>query len=254
MEFKKGMHSMKKIIFVFVTFITLNSSAQFFRGFGIFGAGTESMHRYKNTDENKKDFENDNPLNYNPAYYYPQSHFSHEYFNWGAGIFAEFGRRDKARWQTEIEYTHKGAKEREVIDLFTGTRNTDYGVNKYTYIQWNNYLKYFSPFGLSSNFYLMPGIRLEYLFGSSASVFTPVSGAFPKFWFSGNLGLGYEFPLFKKISMFTEYHWNPDIITHTTNNIKVRNRTFELRVGLMYRPKKRSIDDCNAPRYNGPAY
>ena len=56
------------------------------------------------------------------------------------------------------------------------------------------------------------------------------------------------------IGAFVEYHWNPDIIRHTHDNVKVRNRTFELRVGLVYRKKKRSIDDCNAPRYNGPAY
>jgi hypothetical protein len=100
----------------------------------------------------------------------------------------------------------------------------------------------------------MPGIRLEYLFQKSVSAFKDYSGNMPTIFFSGNVGLGYEFPVFKKISAFVEYHWNPDILSHKKNNIQYRNRTFELRVGLIYRPRKRSIDDCNAPRYNGPAY
>jgi hypothetical protein len=246
---------MKKIsTTVFLLFaLFANSQDRFFRGFGIFGAATQSFHRYINTEVDKRDHENDTPLNYNRAYYYPQSHYSREYFSWGAGLFAEFGRRN-ARWQTEFEYANKGAREREVTDPFFGTRTDEWGTNKNTYIQWNNYLKWFAPFGLPSSFYLMPGIRLEYLFRRSSNVFTQVSGSFPRFWFSGNVGLGYEFPIYRKISGFTEYHWNPDIIYHKTDNIRMRNRTFELRFGIIYRPKTRSIDDCNAPRYRGPAY
>jgi len=240
-------------IIIFVGFV-LNSSAQrqFFKGFGIFGAGTESMNQYKNTDEDQRDWSRDSLTGYNRSYYYPQNTISREYFSWGAGVFAEFGG-DYGRWQTEIEYTHKGGKIRELTEPFNGIRADGFSTNKYTYIQWNNYLKYYSPFGLSSQFYLMPGVRLEYLLNSSTSVYSPFS-SFPKFWFSGNVGLGYEFPLFRRINWFTEYHWNPDIIFHKSDNVKVRNRTFELRIGLVYRPRKRSIDDCNAPRYKGPAY
>ncbi|MBA3664125.1 MAG: hypothetical protein H0W61_07960 [Bacteroidetes bacterium] len=243
---------MKRIIIVFAILISVKSQAQFFRGFGIFGAGTESMNHYVNTDANKRDWDTDNLFSYNPSYYYPQNTISREYFNWGAGLFAEFGG-DYGRWQTEFEYTHKGAKIRELLEPFNGIRDDAYSTNKYTYIQWNNYLKYYGPFGLSPNIYLMPGVRLEYLFSSSTSVYQPYS-TFPKFWFSGNLGLGYEFPILKKINAFVEYHWNPDIIYHKSDQVKVRNRTFELRAGLVYRPKKKSIDDCNAPRYKGPAY
>lgn len=231
----------------------LNSSAQFFRGAGIFGAANHSMNQYKNLDEDKRDWNRDSLSGYNYSYYYPQGLISREYFSWGAGIFAEFGG-NYGRWQTEIEYTHKGARAPELLEPFNGIRATDYSTNKYTYIQWNNYLKYFGPFGLHPNLYLMPGIRLEYLLSSSAAFYTPYSSSFPKFWFSGNLGLGYEFPILKKINAFVEYHWNPDIIYHKKDQVKARNRTFELRFGLVYRPKKRSIDDCNAPRYKGPAY
>ncbi len=245
---------MKKLILFLLLTSLLKTNAQFFRGFGIFGAFTHSAHRYQNKDEGLKNPLIDNYSNLNVNAYYPSSHYSHEYFSWGAGLFAEFLSHDKFRWQTEFEYTHKGAKEKEIVDLLFGTRAGSFGVNKYTYIQWNNYLKYFSPFGLPSNFYLMPGIRLEYLFRKSTAVFNPYSSSFKTIWFSGNVGLGYEFPLFKKIHAFVEYHWNPDILRTKRDNVYIRNRTYELRAGLIYRPRRRSIDDCNAPRYKGPAY
>lgn len=237
---------MKKILFIVLILSAFGLKAQygtpFFRGFGIFGAITESAHYYTNSAKDLSQV------------YYPPAHISKEYFNWGVGAFAEFLKSDNLRWQTELEYVKKGAKEKEIIDVTTGDRASNWGVNKYTYFQWNNYLKFYNPIGFGSHWYIMPGIRLEYLFRSSASVFTPVSGDFPTFWFSGNIGAGYEFPLFKKFSGIVEYHWNPDIIPHAHDNIKVRNRTFELRLGIMWRPKQRSIDDCNTPRYNGPAY
>ena len=67
------------------------------------------------------------------------------------------------------------------------------------YFQWNNYAKFYNPLG-NAHLYVMPGVRLEYLFKSSPTVFLPVSADFPKFWFSGDVGLGYEFPIFKKFS------------------------------------------------------
>jgi hypothetical protein len=245
---------MRKLILFFLLTLILNTSAQFFRGVGIFGAFTHSAHRYVNKNESLKNPLTDDYTNLDPKVYYPSTHYSREYFSWGAGAFAEFLSHDQFRWQTEFEYTHKGAKEKEITDLLFGTRSGSFGVNKYTYIQWNNYLKYFGPFGLPYSFYLMPGVRLEYLFKQSTAVFNPYSSSFRKIWFSGNVGLGYEFPLFGKISMFTEYHWNPDILRTKKDNVYIRNRTYEFRVGLMYRPRKKNIDDCNAPRYHGPAY
>jgi hypothetical protein len=101
----------------------------------------------------------------------------------------------------------------------------------------------------------MVGVRLEYLFKRSATTYGDVIAAFPKFWFSGDLGLGYEFPVTERIGVFVEGHWNPDIIPHKYNgNTNVRARTFEARLGLTLRPRKRRIDDCNAPVYKGPAY
>ena len=240
---------MKKLILITSVLGMLQARAQFLKGIGIFGALTESAQYYTNKDQGKK---LDTPYVYDR--FYPQSHISKEFFNWGAGAFLEFSRRDNLRWQTELEYTHTGAEERPLINAFTGQRAGGFSVNKYTYIQWNNYLKFYNPLGYGAHWYVMPGIRLEYLFQSSTPVFAPVSSNFPKFWFSGDVGLGYEFPLFKQISGFVELHWNPDLIRHTYDDVAVRSRTFELRVGLVYRKKHRGVDDCTAPRYNGPAY
>lgn len=240
---------MKKLIVYTGLALSLNAQAQFVRGIGIFGAGTMSAHNYLN-----KDYATRYEVPYDPAHFYPSTHASTEYFSWGAGVLAELLPYDNLRWQTELEYVNKGAKEREIIDLYSGDRTDSKSVNKYTYIQWNNFLKFYYPIFSFSHTYLLSGLRLEYLYNSSASVFRPVSNSFPKIWFSGNVGVGYEFPLFKTFTGFSEFHWNPDIIRHKHGNTGVRNRTYELRVGIMWRKRVRRIDDCNAPKYHGPNY
>ena len=225
---------------------------QFFRGVGLFIAANHSMHHYVNNNARLKDF-------FNPVftYYYPPSHYSREYFSWGVGIFAEFLPFDNIRWQTELEYTHKGAKERLLLDWFWGSVSDKFYPNKYTYLQWNNYLKWFFLRNNYGTFYWMFGIRLEYLLGQSISVYAPISSSFPKLWWSGDIALGYEWDVtwFRYFHPFVEYHWNPDVIYHRYKkdlyDVKVRNITFELRFGLIFRPKGRAIDDCNAPKYRG---
>ena len=241
---------MKKIILSILLFLSLQVFSQkLFKGVGVFGALTMSKHEYRNKDTDKKD------TSYTLSHFYPQTHISREQFSWGAGIFLELSRNDNVRWQTELEYVNKGAKEMQVINYYTGARSGVYVPNKLTYIQWNNYLKFWNPVFASAHWYFMVGVRLEYLFKYSAPAFTEVVAAFPKFWFSGDLGLGYEFPVTEKIGIFVEEHWNPDIIPHKFNgNTNVRARTFETRLGITYRPRKRRIDDCNAPVYKGPAY
>ncbi len=250
---------MKKLLIFLIFCFQLNfAQRQFFKGIGIFGALTQSCHNYTNSDQDKRDYDTTNFFaNSLSTAYYPRNHTSNEYFSWGAGIFAEFSTGDRVRWQTEFEYVKKGAKEKELTDgpfYFLGSRTSDFSVNQYTYIQWNNYLKFYYPIGRRAHWYIMPGIRLEYNLSSSVSAFTQYAGDFSKFWFSGNLGIGYEFPITKRFSGIVEYHWNPDIIAHRWDNIRIRNRTFETRLGIVYRPRQKRIDDCNAPRYNGPAY
>lgn len=241
---------MKKTISIFLIFVWFTGQSQkLFKGVGVFGALTVSKHEYKNLDTDKKD------TSYVYAHFYPQSHVSKEFLNWGAGIFVELSRNENVRWQTELEYANKGAKEMGLVNIYTGDRTGTFSNNKLTYIQWNNYAKFYNPIFSQAHWYFMAGVRLEYLFRSAPTVYGDVIGSFPKFWFSGDLALGYEFPVAKKISVFTEAHWNPDVIPHKFNgNTNVRARTFEVRAGLVLRPRKRRIDDCNAPVYRGPAY
>lgn len=244
-------HNLKLMVLAIV-FCQLNSTAQILKGIGVYGALTTSRHTYVNKDAGKRDF---TPIDFanNPNYYDTQNYISAERLSWGAGVFVELARGDRARWQTEASYTNKGSREKNLNNAFTGGRD-GVSANKYTYIQWNNYLKFFNPMGYASFWYWMPGVRLEYMFKSAVTANTTYSGAFKKIWFSGDVGVGFEFPFIKKINWFTEYHWNPDIWNPKKNSTAFRNRTFEGRIGLVYRPKQKSIDDCNAPKYRGPAY
>jgi hypothetical protein len=237
----------QSLILLLILSAGLSPAQSFLKGYGFFGSGTSSKHEYRNLDTDRK-----NDSLYLP-YFYPQTHISKERLSWGAGAFLELGL-DKVRWQTELAYMNKGAKEMALVNPFTGERSGNYQTNKMTYIQWNNYLKFYNPIFSAAHWYWMAGLRLEYLFRQSTPVVSDFSGNFPKFWFSGDVALGYEFPLFRRLHAFSEFHWNPDLISRKQDNTKIRARTFELRVGIVIRQKKRSIDDCNAPRYKGPAY
>jgi hypothetical protein len=245
-----------KRIFLFILLSPVLLKAQYgwsLLGIGAFMSATESVHYYKNKDMGKREEFAANYLEH-PEYYNPRDYIGRESFNvLSGGIFAEFGRGSGARWQTEAEWMKKSINSKDVANDITGEM-TGYQKRKYKYIQWNNYLKFYNPIGYLSAWYFMPGIRLEYLFSNGSGAYNKYDGNFAKIWFSGNVGAGYEFGITKKIFMFTEYHWIPEILSHRFDNVRVRNRTFELRVGLVYRPKRKSIDDCNAPKYKGPAY
>lgn len=246
---------MKRINFIFIFLVMSQTQvfSQILKGIGVFGALTDSRNRYRNNDQDSRQFTSSD-LAANPNFYF-SNYIAAEHISWGAGIFAELSKSDAARWQTEIAYIKKGSKEKNISDPLLGARDGGFGINRYTYIQWNNYLKYFNPMGYASNWYWMIGIRAEYNLINGATMNSPYSSP-GKIWASGDLGLGFEFPLIRKINWFTEYHWNQDIYNLKKNGTSVsrRLRCFEARIGLVYRPRRRSIDDCNAPKYRGPAY
>ena len=226
-----------------------SANAQFLRGIGIFVGANSTAHRYRNLGSVRKD-----PLAPVFTDYYPQNHYSHDYQSFAVGLFAEFLRYDHIRWQTELEYTNKGAIEKEV-DWYTGQRTGQVGANVYQYIQWNNYLKYMGTVSNRGQWYTMLGIKIEYKLAAATPIFTPISGTFPKIWWSGDAGIGYEFFTWKRLHPFVEFHYNPDLMYQPPRaGSTVRSRTFELRIGLIYRPAKSSIDDCNAPTYHGSYY
>lgn len=244
---------MKKIIITFFLFASLaDANAQFFRGIGLFVAGNSSMNRYRNL--NPKTVYRHEPDFINAGNsYYPDNHWSHDMQNFGVGLVLEFLRYDNVRWQTEVEYTKRSVLEHD-YDWFNDVRRP-LSPNTYTQIQWNNFLKYFFYQGRKGVPYAMLGARIEYNMAYSITAYFPVAAARPLIWFSGDVGVGYEFFTWKKWHPFVEFHWNPDIIYQPpVAGSSMRNRTFELRIGIMFRPMPKGIDDCNAPKYHGNYY
>ncbi len=156
------------IFILFVLSASLFGQKIKFKGAGIYGAGLSSAHYYKNDLSTPTIIDSTGT-----KYYYPQSHISKEFMNWGAGVFAEFSLFRKMRWQTEFEYANKGAQEMEIVDQ-REQRSGSYSTNKYTYIQWNNYVKSYTKLIFGSA-YWMAGVRVEYLFKKSTPVFAPYS-------------------------------------------------------------------------------
>lgn len=235
---------MKKLVyFLSFLYLTFTAQAQFIQGFGLFLSETMSRHEYKNTLPI-------DPITLDHAY--PPSHLASEFHNWGVGIFMEMLDNSDWRWFTEIEYINKGSLEkREWLDRIpTATRRA---ANKMTYIEWNNILKRRIFAQKRYIPYVFIGLRLEYNLSRSLPSYPYISGSFTKFMAGGDAGAGAEFPLRRQWSLFGEAHYNPDILPQVMKyNTWVRNRTWEFRVGVIYRPKRGigAYDiDCNAPKF-----
>jgi hypothetical protein len=242
---------MRKIIFNSILLFLLALPAyvfpQFLRGVGVYGAETTSRDGYRNFYS--KDFSQD------PTFLHarPPSHRGGEYESWGAGIFLEMLNSDLWRWRTEIEYANKGSKEDELIDPILNTQKAS--TNTYKNIQWNNYLKRYVDLGLRYPTYALLGVRAEYSISKSTPAYSYVANSFHKINIGADLGLGMEIPLKRGWSIFVEEHYNPDAwFKYKTDKIWVLGRTWETRIGVIYR-WKRGIGaydiDCNAPRYHG---
>ena len=235
----------KKIVIVgIICQMTFSLQAQFLRGIGVFAGLTESSHRYINRLPVDS-------ITFLHTYDAP-SHRSAEYFSWSVGILGEFLKYYKFRWQTEIEYCNKGAIEKPLLNRYIGDRG-DAVANKYANIQWNNFAKYFFNEGYRGTPYIMIGVRIEYNLTRDITAYAPVSGAVPKLSFTPDVALGYEFVTYSKFKPFVELHYNPDLLKLRVGDVTMRNRTLELRIGVIFRPKK-SLDDCNAPRFRGKNY
>lgn len=221
---------------------------QFVRAWGLFAGETSSRHRYKN--KYPQDLASD-PLFLHAQ---PPSHKGGERQSWSAGIFLEMLRSDVWRWQTELEYCNKGSKENELTDWIADIHVKK--VNKLSYIQWNNFLKRYINLGFGRPTYIMLGVRAEYNLTKSTPAYSYIAGNFKKIWVSPDVGLGMEFRLRGNWSLFVEEHYNPDAWYQyfaDGGKIWAMNRTWETRVGLIYRIKQGigAYDlDCNAPKYH----
>lgn len=235
----------KIVLCITVIHFAFQMNAQFFRGVGAFIGATSSSLRYKNLNP----VDNSTFAHAIPA----SSHRSAEYPFFSVGILGEFLKYDHVRWQTEFEYATKGGIERPSIILGSGQRSGP-TPNIYQNIQWNNFLKFFGNEGYRGIPYLMLGARIEYNFSRAITAYGVVAGAVPPLNVTPDAGIGYEFYSRSKWHLFTEFHYNPDALKMVVSNVVFWQRMFELRLGVIYRPKRKAIDDCNAPRYRGSNY
>ena len=228
----------KKLLILFFCFTSMaQTKAQFVRGVGIFGSVTTSRHQYVNT----------NPVDSTNIHAMPENHNAAERISWGAGVIADLLPFEMLRWRTELEYINKGSKENELVNPFTDEHRK--GTNKYSYLGLNNFLS-FRMQGDFVAWYGLAGFRVEYNLRKSTPAYSYVAGNFRKLAISPDVGIGMELVSLGSLHFFTELHYNPDVFKQYKNdNVWANNRTWELRVGLMLRPKKMLDIDCNAPRY-----
>lgn len=218
----------KKWMLLMILFSLGVVQAQFVNGIGIFGAGMASRHKYKDSNT-------------------PERYGSHKgkfIFRPAGGVVFDFFSNENAKWRSEFEYNTMGSREIVTTDGVEKKFK-----NKLDYISWNNLLKIqgeiFSGFP-----YGMIGLRTQYLFRNNPEFYQPVMNDLARFHFSWNIAAGFEFMAYGPLRFFSEYHLVSDIPSlYSKENLKVRNLTHELRVGLMYRFQKRA-ENCNSPIYN----
>jgi hypothetical protein len=238
--------------FLILGFLIVNLSIQaqynFLQGIGAFVGETSSRDRYKNGYP--LDFKDD------PTFLHaqPPSHNSTERESWSVGIYAEMLKGGDWRWVSEIDYCNKGAREEDEL-LNPITNQTTSATNKYGNLQWNNYLKRWIDLGFRFKTYAMLGVRAEYSMIRSTPAYSYIAGNARKITASPDVGIGAEFHLKGHWNLFVEEHYNPDVLSvYNKNKVTLWNRTWETRVGIIYRFKSGigSVDmDCNAPRYHG---
>ncbi len=167
------------------------------------------------------------PSNQLVPYYYDDA--QKWVYNYNLAVFAEFFQNDHFRWDSEIQYNHKGS-----IDVDKTHKNANLKTTT-TQLCWNNYLKirYELYQGVP---YLLLGIRLEDVL-STASASPPVErGAFYKLQVTPAAGAGWEFITYGSIKPFVELIYNPSPLigppSYHVDNLTLYNRALELRVGI----------------------
>lgn len=231
-------------IFIILFQLSFPAAAQFIRGISLYAGGSLSKYKYVNS----------NPVdNITLAHTIPApTHNSGEYLSWSAGVFAEFIKHEHIRWQTEFAYFNKGAVEKIVVASIPEVIK-EKKINKYGNIQWNNFLKVMFNELYVGTPYFMLGMRSEYTINKTVSIYPGIADKLPQLNFTPDIGAGFEFVAFSNMKLYTEIHYNRDVMKFQIDGVSMRNRSFELRVGLIYRFKK-AIEDCNAPRYHGPSF
>jgi hypothetical protein len=216
---------MKKYFFSFIAFCLSASQgySQFFQGIGITAGVTKAKQLWFITqpDSSVEKIKKKNRIGFNGS------------------ARAEFINSDNIRWITEFQYNQKGCKDKKDTVTFQ---------NRVNYICWNNFLKL--QYETFDGFpYLLFGPRVEYLFKQKTTS-PEITDKFKKFNFSASIGIGFEKIVFSNFKPFIELHYNPDTpfaYAYETEPMDIRNRAWELRIGIIFRPGGK--DDCPAVQY-----
>lgn len=215
--------SYKRFLFIVFFFIPLAGYSQFFKGIGISTGGTKAKQKWfiEMPDASTNIVKKKNRLGFNGS------------------LRAEFIDNDVVRWVTEFQFNQKGCKDKADSATYK---------NRLNYICWNNFLKIqFETF--DGYPYLLMGPRIEYTFSQNTHS-PPITRRFKKFNFSWSTGVGFEKIVFSYLKPFIELHYNPDTFfyyAYETVPLNIRNRAWELRIGLIFRPGGR--DDCPSVIY-----
>jgi hypothetical protein len=187
-------------------------AAQFFQGIGITAGVTKAKQKWfvLMPDSSTEILKKKNRIGFNGS------------------LRAEFINSEYVRWITEFQFNQKGCKDK--------TDSATYK-NRLNYICWNNFLKL--QFETFEGFpYLLMGPRVEYLLNKKITS-PALTGDFKKFNFSWSVGVGFEKIVYSYFKPFIEIHYNPDTpfyYAYETVPLDIRNRAWELRIGLIFRP------------------
>ncbi len=210
----------KTIIFFLMFLLALQSKAQFLNSIGITAGVSAGNQKFYFSD----------PLAISKKKYV---------FGVNGSVFAEFFSGDYARWVSEIQFNQKGSVDKQPEGNYP---------NKLNYICWNNYLKLrYEMYSIIP--YILLGPRLEYNL-SQGTTSPAITGKFLPLHVSAAGGVGVEFISYGNFKFFTEAFYNPDLImpAYKRQDLDVRNKNIELRVGLKYQFGGRR-ETCNTPTY-----
>ncbi len=210
----------KLLLFIVVLLVSFQSKAQFFNSIGITGGVSLSNQKF---------------------YYYDPDGISRKKYKFGfnGSLFLEMFSHDYIRWVSEIQFNQKGSKDKQPEATYR---------NNLQYLCWNNYLKIRTEL-FNGIPYILIGPRLEYkLTQNTASPF--ITGSFLQLHVTPAVGAGFEFISYSQWKFFVEAFYNPGLImpSYITPDLHIRNKNFELRVGLKYEFGGRR-EGCNTPTY-----
>lgn len=150
------------------------------------------------------------------------------YLGWNGSLYTEWGLHDVFTFVSELQYNRKGENSRNIL---TPDSRIQLG-------SWNNYAKFRLDWYDGSPYFLL-GPRLEYMFSTAPLDFGPIV-------IGASAGVGYEFYKWDPWVPFVELHFNPSITpSFNETGVKVRERAWELKVGIKFHRKStRNFDDC----------